>query len=253
LNELHEKFEESGLSIVGVTSESEGLTEKWIEEKGAIYPYAYDKGGKFKRSMGKFGLPHAFLVSPAGEIVWKGHPASLTESIVQANLEGSLRAPTWEWPREASSVRKHLSKRQFGKAINEADEIAGQNEELAQIRDALEGIVAARVKMLNASYEAGDFLGANDSATVIKKECAGVDAADEAAEVLKKISSDAEAKRVMKGQKLVLKLRDTEWKSRMDAAGLLKKANRLAEQYDGTMAGDQAKAFAAELEAAMNA
>ena len=69
LNELAEKYEPEGLTVLGVTLEGKAPTEKWITEKGVKYGYAYDKGGKFQRAMGVAGIPHSILLDATGKIV----------------------------------------------------------------------------------------------------------------------------------------------------------------------------------------
>mgnify|MGYP000284808488 CR=1 FL=1 len=51
LNELHEKYSEQGLVIVGVTNESANLVDKSIESTGSRYPIAMVSGGAADAAM----------------------------------------------------------------------------------------------------------------------------------------------------------------------------------------------------------
>ena len=247
LNELHEKFESRGLSIVGVTSEGVGPTEKWVGENSVKYAYAYDQGGQLMREMGVTGIPDAILINPAGKIVWQGGPGGLTDALIEKHLEGSLKTPVWEWPKEASSTRKAVLKRQFKQAIDEAAKLTGQATE--GIHAALVALVEYRSLALKAAYESGDFLTASDNARKISKECSGLEAADAAQEIAQQISSDAEAKRVMKGQSAVRKLKQEQLKRAKDVREMVKKLKTLSRKYDGTAAAREADTFSVRLEA----
>ena len=99
LNELQDTYGNRGLTVLGVTSEGAGSTEPWIDEKGARYAYAYDKGGQLSRWFGVSGIPHAALVDPMGEVVWTGHPGKLDSKLVEQSLAGALAKPVWAWPK----------------------------------------------------------------------------------------------------------------------------------------------------------
>ena len=51
------------------------------------YPVATDKDGRLSEKMGVDGIPTAFLVNKAGEIVWEGHPMQLTDEDIAKILE----------------------------------------------------------------------------------------------------------------------------------------------------------------------
>ncbi len=245
LNELSEKFSDKGLSILGVTGEGKGPTEKWIADKGAHYPYAYDKGGKFQRAMGVSGIPHSVLVDATGKIVWEGHPGSLKESDIEAALGGAFSRPMWEWAKETNATRAALQKKQFAAAITEAGKLQGDD---ASLKETIQKLVDGRVAGMKSANDAGDFLTAQESATRIKKECAGLDAEKEATSVLDAIAKDANAVTVIKAQLQVRKLKDEPIKNAKDAQELLKQAQRIAKAQADNAAGREAQAFADELE-----
>ena len=246
LNELNEKYASRGLSILSVTSEGAGQTEKWIKSNGVKYAYGYDSGGKLSRQMGVSGIPNAVLVNPAGQVVWQGNPYSLTDAIIEEHLAGSLKTPVWDWPKEASAVKKALLKRQFKKALEQAEKLDGQ--ESAGIHESLEALVKSRAGALQVAYESGDFLAASDNAKLLAKECAGLEAGDLAKEIARKISADAGAKKIMKGQAAVRKLKAEEVKGQKDIEEMLKKLKRISKKYPDSAASREAETYIDRLE-----
>ena len=87
LNEIHEKFKDRGLLVVGVTEEPNSVIKKFQKEVPMDYAVATDTGGRLNEKMGISGIPHAFLVNTSGEIVWQGHPNRLTDEEIEKILE----------------------------------------------------------------------------------------------------------------------------------------------------------------------
>lgn len=87
LNEIHAKFQDRGLIVVGVTDEPSAVIRKFQKEVTMDYAVATDTGGRLNEKMGINGIPHAFLVSKSGEIVWEGHPNRLTDADIEKILE----------------------------------------------------------------------------------------------------------------------------------------------------------------------
>ena len=87
LNEIHAKFKDRGLMVVGVTDEPNAVIRKFRKEVPMDYAVATDTGGRLNEKMGVSGIPHAFLVNKSGEIVWEGHPGKLTDQDIEKILE----------------------------------------------------------------------------------------------------------------------------------------------------------------------
>jgi thiol-disulfide isomerase/thioredoxin len=87
LNEIHAKYKDRGLMVVGVTDEPNALIKKFQKEVPMDYAVATDTGGRLNEKMGISGIPHAFLVNRSGEIVWQGHPNRLTDADIEKILE----------------------------------------------------------------------------------------------------------------------------------------------------------------------
>ena len=94
LNELHAKYKDRGLVIIGVTEESAGVIRKFQRATPMDYAVATDSGGKLNREMGVDGIPHAFLADASGKVVWAGHPTNLGEEQIEEVLGRDLPTPS---------------------------------------------------------------------------------------------------------------------------------------------------------------
>ena len=88
LNETYGKFKGQGLQVVGLTkvtrkSTEESVTE-FISEKEVAYPMAKETG-EMSSHFNVSGIPAAAVVK-GGKIVWRGHPARLTDEMLQGWL-----------------------------------------------------------------------------------------------------------------------------------------------------------------------
>lgn len=92
LNELHAKYKDRGLVIIGVTDEASGVIRKFQKNTPMDYAVATDTGGKLNGKMGVNGIPHAFLADASGKIVWDGHPTNLREEQIEEVLGGKEEA-----------------------------------------------------------------------------------------------------------------------------------------------------------------
>jgi thiol-disulfide isomerase/thioredoxin len=100
LNQIHAKFKDRGLVIIGITKEDKSTVKKFLKELPMHYAVALDSQGKFSGQFGIQGIPHAMMVDPSGTVVWEGHPASLKDSDIAGFLE---KFPAVQAPGNASS------------------------------------------------------------------------------------------------------------------------------------------------------
>ncbi len=104
LNELHTKFKDKGLIVIGQDcwEDETSLVEPFIKKMGdkMTYRVALDlvpEGAKTKGKMaetwmeaaGQNGIPTAFIVNKDGVIAWIGHPMTLKESVLERVIEGT--------------------------------------------------------------------------------------------------------------------------------------------------------------------
>ena len=86
MEETHKKFKDQGFQIVGLTKLTRNTTEeevtKFIEENGVTYAMGKEKGDDLSQRFGVRGIPAAAVVQ-GGKIVWRGHPAKLTDQMIE--------------------------------------------------------------------------------------------------------------------------------------------------------------------------
>ena len=96
VNELHKKYYDKGLRVIGVNVWEDGIekVEKFVKGKGdgMSYPVVYTgRGSAFEKEWlkpaGVRGIPHAFIVRD-GKLVLTSHPARLTDSVIESLLSG---------------------------------------------------------------------------------------------------------------------------------------------------------------------
>lgn len=173
MNELHKKYGEKGLVIVGMNVWEEGLevTQKFVKEKGdgMSYRVAYSggKASKFTTSWLEAskttGIPTAFAVRD-GKIIFKGHPGGLSEKIIE-----SMLAPDFNADEFAKMQAEEEAK---GKAFNEKIQALFQAQdwkgikELAMTDDFVKGKKDGAMIIGQANQQLGDW----DAQTALLKD-----------------------------------------------------------------------------------
>lgn len=80
----HDKYK-GKLNVVGLTKITKSATEEkvveFLKEKNVSYPTAKEKGDVSK-TFAVSGIPAAAVVKN-GEVVWRGHPANLTDAMIE--------------------------------------------------------------------------------------------------------------------------------------------------------------------------
>lgn len=221
-----------------MTSEGKSVTEKWVVEYKAVYPYAYDKGDKLFRALGMRGRPSAVLVNPEGEIVWRNHPAKLTKAVIEAHIQGALKVPLSAWPRSASSARKALAKRQYARALALAEKIKDAAER-ELVTEAVQGLLARSTAALETDLELGNYLGAQERAETLDKQLAGLPEHNRIQEILEQLDNDADIRVLIKAQVAVEKLLAKEIKTRRQLERLVDALNGIREEHpESYLAGE---------------
>lgn len=105
LNEIHNKFKDKGLIVIGQDcwENDESLVAPFLKSMGEKMTYRVvlddkagadnDRGMMAKTWMdaaGQSGIPTAFIVDKKGLIAWIGHPMELTEKLIEDVLAGTF-------------------------------------------------------------------------------------------------------------------------------------------------------------------
>ena len=138
LNEIHTKFKDKGLIVIGQDVWERDLTKvaPFIEKMGdkMTYRVALDlvpegeKNGKmaetWMQAAGQNGIPTAFLIDKQGKIAWIGHPMQLKEGTIEQVLAGTydLKKAAEENAKQNAN-KDQLSKfsRQLGTSLQKKD------------------------------------------------------------------------------------------------------------------------------------
>lgn len=140
LNELHRKYRRKGLTIIGVTDEPAKKVRPFIEQKGIEYVIAIGGAAGYRTR----GIPRAWLVSPTREIVWEGHPASLTDAVIAKAIVGAKPYPVFRnLPSDLRRAQAKLNRGQFASglaALEKYLESPGSDEAEAAARAAIKRI-----------------------------------------------------------------------------------------------------------------
>jgi thiol-disulfide isomerase/thioredoxin len=85
------KYRGEGLNVIGLTKVTRSSTDdkvtEFIAEHKVTYPIAKEQGGTMSERFAVQGIPAAAVVKD-GKIVWRGHPARLTDAMIQGWLAG---------------------------------------------------------------------------------------------------------------------------------------------------------------------
>ena len=184
-----------------MTSEPAKPTEAWVEAQGAKYAYAYDKGGLMGK-VGASGYPSAVLVNASGVITYVGHPGSISDSHIEEAIVGALPLPVWDWPKEATKVKKAVLKKQMAKALAESQKLG---EEHTAIKNAVRGVIDGSIGALENAKEIGDWLRVEEMTKTLSKSLAGLPELDKVKEIKDALKSDGKAQEILKAQKWIKK------------------------------------------------
>ena len=89
LSETYGKYKDKGFQVVGLTKLTRNTTEEavasFISENSVAYPTAKEEGDAMSQHYGVRGIPAAAVVKD-GKVVWRGHPARVTDAMIDGWL-----------------------------------------------------------------------------------------------------------------------------------------------------------------------
>ena len=249
LNELHEKLEAKGLTILGVSSEPRSAVEGFVESTQATYPFLIEPG-ETRRAYNVTSIPSAVLIGPDSRILWTGHPANLSEASLEEHLAGVRLLPALDGP--LAAVGKALLKDQFASARSKAEKLTTHKD--ADVVAAAEATIAwidwfATSTLAGATKdaEAGHLYEAWLGYDLVATACKGLDAGTEADARADELLADKERKRAIEaGQKYARLLEDI---ADLSPKKAVRKLEPFVKKYEGTPHGQRAAERLAALEA----
>ena len=238
-----------------MTGETEAKTKPWVEKHGVEYAFGYltkDALSPWMEALGMRGYPSAALVDPKGTVVWTGHPASVTGSLIEKHLKGvdktpvDVRAVVRSWPKEATHARSAFVAGKLSKALEIGRGLPAE----WGVADAVQRVIDKRTARLRACRDDGDLLAFADGVKAAGRSLAGMPVLAELQAELKELQKDPANKKVISGQKKLQKLAKgvaglEKQKGRRQLVGKLRK---LAKKYSGTFVAMQANKLIAKIE-----
>jgi len=89
LQATHDKYKDRGLNVIGLTKMSRDITDEQVTEfvasNSITYPIAKEQGQSMSDAFNVRGVPAAAVVQN-GKVIWKGHPARLSDEIIESWL-----------------------------------------------------------------------------------------------------------------------------------------------------------------------
>lgn len=92
LADLDRRYREQHVVVIGITGEPEEIVTNIAARLNLDFRIALDANGTTADGylLGIDGVPHAFVVSSQGRILWSGHPLSGLETVVEAVLKNTF-------------------------------------------------------------------------------------------------------------------------------------------------------------------
>ena len=129
LTELQKRFKDQGVTVVGISDETEDEVRPFVEKMGAKMDYsvALDDNRKttkdYMTAFQQNGIPTAFVVDQQGRIAWVGHPMGGLDKALEQIVAGKydLTAAQKEFEgRAARDARMQELNKAFGKYMEAA-------------------------------------------------------------------------------------------------------------------------------------
>lgn len=83
LVKIYSKYKDKGVVVIGLTQEDrrKANIDKFLREMKINY--IIGTGSDSSQKYGVTGIPHAFVISPDGKILWRGHPMSGLDKVIE--------------------------------------------------------------------------------------------------------------------------------------------------------------------------
>jgi len=192
------------------------------------------------------GIPHAWLVSPTGEIVWEGSPFELKDAKIEEHLAGVSLLPTFSLPKELRASEKDLNAGKYGagvKALETYLKKPKSTEAEAAAKEAIQKVKAYGDSELTRADEyskAGDYAGAVETLQAVEKGFKGLEHSDKAKATLDAWKKDKTIKVELEGAEILRKAEALiKAKQYKNARQLLLQIGK-SKKYEGTKAREMA-------------
>lgn len=196
--DLHKDYGPKGLQMIGISlDQNRAALDKVCKEKGFAWPQYFDGKGwenGIWKEWGENGIPFTVLLSPQGEVLWKGHPGN--------GLKAQIDKAFKEHPPQlvdAGTLSKANELLGQIEARSKAGETAAAMKLLAKLppEARADGATAARMDAVSASLgaEADKMLGEVDPLVAEGKYVQAINRLKDLSKALSGTPAGAEARR----------------------------------------------------------
>ena len=185
---LHDHYRDKGLVVIGHTDGSSRELPAFIAEHKITY--AISVGKDIGDAYGVTGIPHVFLIDPAGKVAWHGHPSGLTDAMVEEQLKqvtlAASPAPSFAKPssvKKVAALEASIASGKVGAGVKALEKLAADEKnanDAAAARAALDATSTWKTEAdadLAKLRDAGDIYAAAALADGLASSYAGHDAA----------------------------------------------------------------------------
>ncbi|MEK7865269.1 MAG: redoxin domain-containing protein [Planctomycetota bacterium] len=251
LVEIHEKYGPQGFVVLALTSDPKSTLEKFIKDKGITYRIGVDDKREAAQAYSGNSIPRSWLVDTEGTVVWNGHPASLTESMIEEQLKNVLDTKLRDVVPALAPAKADFEKKKFGDAWGKAQKVLA-NEKAPEADKADAQYVADEVTkraetalaVVEQKVSTRQFPKAIQKLKEIALLFKGTEWEKAASGKRKTIEADPDAKKELEAQGLLEKLLAQEKgiKKAKDKKKFLSNYLTFVKKYEGTQAAAQAQA-----------
>jgi len=157
LTELQKRFKDQGVTVVGISDETEDEVRPFVQKMGAKMDYsvALDDNRKtskdYMAAYQQNGIPTAFVVDQQGRIAWVGHPMDGLDKAIEQIVSGKydLAAAQKEF---AGRAAREVRMQELNKAFDKYMEVAAKPDAkgLAALGKSLVTLAEKDPQILNA-------------------------------------------------------------------------------------------------------
>lgn len=165
INELHTKFADKGLVVVGMNVFEDGLdkVKAFASEQGEAMSYrvAYSGGRdsvfakKWLEAAGVKGIPHAFFVKN-GKLLFTSHPANVDDELVSKMLGDNFDPEAFAAEQKAEQERLQMIQQKVGPLMQAGDWVAVKEFANTELDDEKDKDIKTRILTMVATQE-GDW------------------------------------------------------------------------------------------------
>ncbi|MBK8977453.1 MAG: TlpA family protein disulfide reductase [Planctomycetes bacterium] len=253
MNELHEKFADAGLVVVGVSDESEELLQEYIEKKGVRFGIIRAPGAM--DAYGGRGYPSFFSIGPDGTILSTPAQRIPSDDFIENALRDVQLAPEMPAGHAFDALRTAWEKEDFERVSRELErglQTAGEDAEtlagyttLKQRFDAMCRSAEQRVERLGAGP---DYFRSQAQLEAIADRFKGLPPAAAAKAMLDRFDDDAKIRKEIRAGRDLQRLLGRFDPSRIaQARKLREQLAKFRESCEGTYAAERATEIIASL------